>query len=417
MSAESTKQRRAFSVLQHRGRIECGGAAFFARGLTRALRAPMDEPNLAQALTHGVHSYPARMHPAMARALVHLLAPRSVLDPFCGSGTTLVEGRFAGHKSVGVDINPLAVLVARAKTWIAPKHRRDELLAKGRAIGEQALHAGSEARRAGGGSKMRRGSKRRDHVLAGWFAPHVRRELEWLAEAIEQVGDAEFVPIYQAVLSATLYKVSQRTSDTDPSKIERHIARGAPARLFIARLEELVSGLQALGHDRHGGHPHVICGDSRRLHRLGIGEGAFDSVISSPPYPGTYDYADYQRLRLTFLGIDADFRSKEIGARHRFEGRKADGDKALLEWRKSFARALTESARAVKRGGHVALVMGDSLAGKRPVFADDVLKEICPPTLTLAAWARAHRPMLGGDERRAFGERGKHEHIFLFTKT
>src|SRR5262245_2914227 len=117
MSAESSKQRRAFSVLQHRGRIECGGTAFFARGLTRALRSPMDEPNLAQALTHGLHSYPARMHPAMARSLIHLLSPGSILDPFCGSGTTLVEGRFAGKKSVGVDINPLAVLVAKAKTW------------------------------------------------------------------------------------------------------------------------------------------------------------------------------------------------------------------------------------------------------------------------------------------------------------
>ena len=62
-------------------------------------------------------------------------------------------------------------------------------------------------------------------------------------------------------------------------------------------------------------------------------------------------------------------------------------------------------------------VLGDSVAGRTPVFVEDVLRQICPPSLTLTAWARAHRPMLGHAEQRAFGARGKHEHIFLFSKT
>src|SRR5262249_15618790 len=157
------------------------------------------------------------------------------------------------------------------------------------------------------------------------------------------------------------------------------------SRLFLSKLTELCDGLEALCEERRGGHPHVICGDSRRLRRLGIGEGAFDCVITSPPYPGTYDYAEHQELRMTFLGMPSEFKSKEIGARSRFEGKKPDGEKkALLEWRKSFGAALGEISRALHLGGHAVMVIGDSVAGTLPVFADEVTQELCPKELVLA---------------------------------
>jgi hypothetical protein len=322
----------------------------------------------------------------------------------------------AGKKSVGVDINPLATMVARAKTWVTAKDRRQELLALGSSIGEQSLQAGSDARR--GSHVPHRGSKRRDRALAGWFAPHVRREIEGIAGAIDGVTDPDFASVLRSVLSATLYKVSQRASDTDSHKVERHIARGFASRLFLSKLTELCAGLEALCRERRGGHPHVICGDSRKLRRLGIGEGGFDCVITSPPYPGTYDYAEHQELRLTFLSMPADFKSKEIGSRSRFTGKKSEADKkALLEWRKSFAQALGEISRALHLGGHLVLVVGDSVAGTMPVFADDVAQELCPKELILTAWARGERPILGGVERDLFHQRGKYEHLLLFTKT
>src|SRR5262249_48113475 len=69
--------------------------------------------------THRFHSYPARLHPHTARrALAALALPPGarVLDPFCGSGTVLVEAVRAGLAASGLDASPLAVLVARAKT-------------------------------------------------------------------------------------------------------------------------------------------------------------------------------------------------------------------------------------------------------------------------------------------------------------
>src|SRR5687767_9894005 len=69
-------------------------------------------------LTHGFHSYAARMHWATPARLIQELelAGKRVLDPFCGSGTTLIEAKVAGCEAFGVDLSPLAVRLSRVKT-------------------------------------------------------------------------------------------------------------------------------------------------------------------------------------------------------------------------------------------------------------------------------------------------------------
>ena len=74
-------------------------------------------------LTHGFHNYPAMMIPQVAARLIekHISSKSKVnrlhvLDPFCGSGTVLVESKIRGLKSWGIDINPLARLISKVKT-------------------------------------------------------------------------------------------------------------------------------------------------------------------------------------------------------------------------------------------------------------------------------------------------------------
>src|SRR5262245_2208285 len=116
--------RRALSMPRAPGRIFADGLPASADALVAALRAPHADRDAAESLTHPLHSYPARMHPATARVLVELVsagAPRGapLVDPFCGSGTVLVEARAAGRAAVGVDLKQLAAPIARAKTWPA----------------------------------------------------------------------------------------------------------------------------------------------------------------------------------------------------------------------------------------------------------------------------------------------------------
>src|SRR5258708_1805526 len=146
-------QRRALSMPRAPGRIFADGLPRSADALVAALRAPHADRDAAESLTHPFHSYPARMHPATARVLVELVAagaPRGapLVDPFCGSGTVLVEARAAGLPAVGVDLNPLAVLIARAKTWTAPAARRKQLHQNGHANTRLGPAAGQAAPRA-----------------------------------------------------------------------------------------------------------------------------------------------------------------------------------------------------------------------------------------------------------------------------
>src|SRR5712664_629486 len=102
------------------GKIETGGDYEAARMLSEALDVPPNEgedEDPARAHVHGFHAYPARMHPLTAARLVQRLVPPRgrVLDPFCGSGTVLVEARLAGRDAMGSDLNPLAVKLARRK--------------------------------------------------------------------------------------------------------------------------------------------------------------------------------------------------------------------------------------------------------------------------------------------------------------
>ena len=215
----SDRQPGARRSLTHVGGVvETGGDAKRAEMLSRALQVAgaldvadgdggRDGEAATRAHVHGFHTYPARLHPDTASRLVRDFAPAGgrVLDPFCGSGTVLVEGMLAGRNVVGTDLNPIAVLLARLKS--APQSEDEAARIMSAARGAA---ASADVRR-----KARAGATRRlpaeDVEL---FDPHVLLELDSLRAAIEGepagvVRDALF-----AVLAALLEKVSTKRGDT-----------------------------------------------------------------------------------------------------------------------------------------------------------------------------------------------------------
>jgi len=405
------------------GRIHRDGLTSTATVLVEALEAAQKDKETAETFTHPFHTYPARLHPATARVLTEFIAAGSrgpILDPFCGSGTVLVEARAAGCAAIGVDLNPLAVLVARAKTWTVPPRRRRALRETGHAIASAALAAGKAARRASSDAAPMRRPKgfdpnARNRRLASWFAPHVRRELEDLAMRLDELraDDAELADVLTACLSAILYKVSSRTSDTDPTWTPRNIARGQATRLFAQRVDLLAAGLDDLA-KVHADLPRVIEQDVRKLPDV-IPDGSIAGIITSPPYAGTYDYAEHQRLRFDFLGLrHRDLDEGEVGARRTFDEDPAAAHRA---WQKALAGIVARIARALAPGRAAAIVIGDSMAKGRAIYALDDLREALPGDVVMEAWASQERPMLGTGERRAFGERPKAEHVVVLRRT
>jgi len=415
------------------GRIFADGERDLADALVAALRAPDTDHDVADTLTHPFHTYPARLHPATARVLVDVVgsvaqrdvsrAPGmserpTILDPFCGSGTALVEARAEGFRAVGVDLNPLAVLVARAKTWSVSGKRRRDLREIGHAIAGEVLAAGKAARRSGAqpmGQRKPAGfdPNARNRRLASWFAPHVRRELELLAKHLDDLRerDIELADVLTACLSAILYKVSSRTSDTDGTWVDRNIARGAAARQFSGRIDLLEAGLHDLTRVA-GGTVEVFEQDMRRL-AAAVPEGSVAGIITSPPYAGTYDYAEHQRLRFDFLGLrHRALDAGEIGARRSFHT-SMEGER---QWRRALTDALDAMTGALAPNALAAIVIGDSFAGGRAMYALDDLRSALTDDLVVAAWASQERPMLGAAERNAFGDRRKAEHVMLLRR-
>lgn len=87
----------------------------------------MRDRSAARGLGHDFYTYPARMSPMIARSLIdHFSSPGDwVIDPFMGAGTAIVEAVASGRRVIGTDINPLAYLLARART--TPMSRADKL--------------------------------------------------------------------------------------------------------------------------------------------------------------------------------------------------------------------------------------------------------------------------------------------------
>ncbi len=379
-----------------------------------------------RAHVHGFHAYPARMHPAIVRAvLADMPRARAVLDPFAGSGTTLVEAALAGRAAAGVDINPLAVMLARVKTWAWSAAELDELLAAARAIGER---SNLRVRK-----RVRPDPRIAPAATAEWFAPHVRLELAGLIEELNAAKHGQAInDALRLLLSSILVKVSrQRTDAVVDQMVDKQIGRGMPTRMFVRKAEELVARLAEYVSLVPAGtpppEPHL--GDARKLP---FPDGSFDLVITSPPYQGTYDYLEQHALRLTLLGLGhkpgaargkhqpapvevkvprgAD--ARELGARRRGE---TPGSTARFE--AELGLTLAEMARVLCPGGAALLVMGDSVAAGKPVLADVVVERVAGPAgLKFVAVASQTRPAFGPEERAAFAGTVKREHLILLVR-
>lgn len=82
------------------------------------VRVNFDDSKNNSDFTHNFHPYPAKFIPAIPRKAIEKLSKEgeTIMDPFCGCGTTLVEAKILNRKSIGVDSNPLACLISKVKS-------------------------------------------------------------------------------------------------------------------------------------------------------------------------------------------------------------------------------------------------------------------------------------------------------------
>ncbi|MGB8293924.1 MAG: DNA methyltransferase [Polyangia bacterium] len=391
------RRKQAFSVFG--GAVEQAGDRESASALAELL-AP--DPGLARALTHGFHSYAGRMHPFTARtAIARFSQPgQDVLDPFCGSGTVLVEAMAAGRKAVGSDASPLAVIIAQVRSTTLGPEGRARLVESARQIAEEAAE---------------RARKRQRPEIPQWavrekdrFFPHVALELYGLRALIGETKEDDVGRALRASLSSILVKFMRGSEEAEA----RRIGRGVPSHFFAGRAEELARGLEALERRTPEGTPapQIRVADARNLSPLAAGR--FDLILSSPPYAGTYDYAEHHDVRFLWLGLPrANLDRVQVGARDEGLG------SAAQRWLHDRQRWLSEMARVARRGAAVILQVGDGVvAGAPEDAAQTVEDEARRMGLIPVARVSQARPPHDYRLRQIFEGRPRREHIVLLRK-
>lgn len=413
------KRRRSLSHVG--GVVETMGNREAATALARALDVePAGEPlgqreestdDPDRAHVHGFHSYPARMHPVTAARLVDSLSGKgaTLLDPFCGSGTVLVEAMIAGRRAVGVDLNPLAARLARVKTSPGDVRSREAIVATGAAVA-----AFADARR----SRRAGATRRYPPEDVATFDPHVLLELDSLRAGIVQLGgdDTRVREGLELVLSSILVKVSRRVSDTSAVRAPRRIAAGFAARLFARKAAEFARRLGELAVLVSSGTPEarVALDDAARLRA--VGASTVDVVVTSPPYAATYDYLAHHGLRMRWLGLDSRaFAAGEMGSRRRYA--KLDAPAARQTWMRELTAFLRALSRVSRKGARVALLLGDSAIGGEALRADQIVSMVAPESgFALLARASQRRPYFHAPTARAFRDSPRAEHAIALEK-
>jgi SAM-dependent methyltransferase len=256
-------------------------------------------------VTHLVHWYPAKMFYRIPEQILDTLSLNStatLLDPFCGSGTVLVEGILRGYTTTGIDVNPIARMISRAKTtpldagWIS-KHAKT--------IVDRAKHY--------------RSVPHEEQVPSYWFGREIGKALHRLHRAIMEVRDDQ----YRNFFSVCLTSIVRRCSLADPSIAPpvRMTAKRAPRagnryqRAFAAAIaltgrdvydrfiaavsENCVRLIELSSHDQLG--KAVVLDASAS--NTGLKPRSVDLIITSPPYCGAQKYVRSLRLEMRLLGM------------------------------------------------------------------------------------------------------------------
>ena len=257
---------------------------------------------------HRLHPYLGKFVPQLVEALLgRYVGPGGrVLDPFAGSGTTLVQALESGRDAVGVDVAAFNCLLMGVKTarydpFLLEKELRD-VLAK--------LPGTDDCP----GGEVPTG------YVAEWYAPQAARELIHFRSLVDGYEHADVlrVVLARAARSARLTTHFDLEFPKAPQrgpywcyKHRRTCRPVAQANKFLARyVVDTLDRLKEFQRVRpRGVDARVVHGDARDEAL----DGRFDGVVTSPPYPGLIDYHEQHRYAYELLALD-DRRERELGA-------------------------------------------------------------------------------------------------------
>jgi hypothetical protein len=362
-------------------------------------------------LTHDVHRYSGKFIPQIACQAIELLTQPGdvVLDPMVGSGTTLVEAWRTSRRGVGFDLNPLAVLITRAKVQQIPPGVLDDavahLLRVVDCLGEQdTAQLGMRDRSMFdiATAAARNDPRRTDPWFVKWFQPRVLDELLVLDAAIKQVTDDRARDLALVALSENLRRSSNAHSGFPNVMFNRQAPpKPPPASAFARTLVAYAERARQLA-EIEGPGPAVSLQDARRTE---LADESVDAIVTHPPYIGSVPYAEYGLVSLKWLGVDSRSLDGEL-----LGGRRQSRD-VIDRFRGVYLDVLVEAHRVLRPGRGMFLMVGDPVV--RGVVVD--LAELTREAAVAAGFTELAATTRTGINRRA--NKMAHETLLFFEKS
>lgn len=378
-------------------------------------------------LTHYLFRYPAKFHPPVARKLIEEFSGEGdlVLDPFCGSGTLLVEALGVGRSSIGTDIDPVATFVSRVKTLSIPakslRQSSDHLL---NALNiferkeyqyEQLMFEDIPADDFEKEMSKRHLSLPQILNFFHWFRRYVALDL---ATIISQINLVKMPKNHRLFLTLIFASIIRRASNADPVPVS-----GLEVTAYMRTLEEngrlinpyslfrkaILRGLkdwEEYQEQRSGSSCTVDVrqADAMRIRRHV--RSKVDAIITSPPYHQAVDYyrrhtlemfwlglvrdqGDRLRLRARYIGRDGVTRSDPIIKRSavrsdlaeqwetKLEDRSVARATAFRHYVAAMSKSLDGMAAVLRPGGKAVFVIGkNTTSGGLEIPSTDIFNEI-----------------------------------------
>ena len=356
-------------------------------------------------ITHGYHRYPAKFIPQIVSRLAEKYTKKNdlVVDPFGGCGTTMVEAKVMGRKSIGVDINPVAVLIAKVKsTSIDPLKLEKEFIDLKYKLSSY-------------------NSKTKIKILEHeridyWFKPEEKRKLAFILSEISKIKNQDVRDFFYCGFSNILKNCSIWMQKSNKPTRDFKKKPSEPFQAFYRQIKMMLRGnakFYELLKEKNNLKTFckIYCTDARKIPTK---NNTVSLIVTSPPYVTTYEYANLHQLSALWFEYTkniSDFRKRFIGTSHNgvkeiilnskiAEKIKQDLEKKNKKLAKEVAiyfsemnQCFKEMKRILKKNGRACIVIGNtSLKGveilNAEVFAeqmqnlgfkiDDIIKREIP---------------------------------------
>ncbi len=254
-------------------------------------------------LTHGIHPYTAKLIPHIPRYFIEKYTQKkmTMLDPFCGSGTILLEARLLGRNAIGIDINPLATLISEVKA--EPLYIEELRLA---------ISLVKE--------KVKNGNRKAIVEFPNidyWFCKKAQNELSIIKFSVENLNSRFnksihrfFLVCFSSIIRKSSYADPQMAKTYRSKRVIEKVKTGwvpTPIQYFEEALDKNFKRIKLLSErlNSNNNYVKVLQGDAREtsviLKQNGIKE--VDFIITSPPYINAQDYFRSYKLELWWLGL------------------------------------------------------------------------------------------------------------------